>query len=386
MALKNRIVAFIAGVLLGPAIVWAGLETGTYISDLVATNPLSSDLASTADDHIRLIKSTVKATFPNINNAVTVTDELLNGIPTGSANPTGTIGLSAVNGSATTYLRSDGAPALSQAIAPTWTDLHTFSNSPTSGIDGSILLTDTSNPILGMRQSGATTDNKVWDFILTGEQFRFRTSNDSGVGNVTIMAVDRTGTTVDRVAFPTDSAAAFVVGTIGTNYNNTRLISRTPSASAAAALLQNVDDTIPTLQVQNEDTAGNNVFVLFRTEAGSGTTRGLIDFDRTGVVTRYVTTSDERLKKNFKPAPSARSVIDCVKVESFDWKETGYHVNHGFVAQRLKKCAPYAVSSSDEPSVTWGVDPSKLVPALIKYVQEQDARIARLEANANRRH
>lgn len=41
-------------------------------------------------------------------------------------NPTGTIGLTAVNGSAATFLRSDGAPALSQAIAPTWTGLHTF--------------------------------------------------------------------------------------------------------------------------------------------------------------------------------------------------------------------------------------------------------------------
>ena len=43
------------------------------------------------------------------------------------ANPTATIGLTAVNGSATTFLRSDGAPALSQAIAPTWTGAHLWS-------------------------------------------------------------------------------------------------------------------------------------------------------------------------------------------------------------------------------------------------------------------
>lgn len=43
------------------------------------------------------------------------------------ANPTATIGLTAVNGVVTTFLRSDGAPALSQAIIPTWTQLHTFS-------------------------------------------------------------------------------------------------------------------------------------------------------------------------------------------------------------------------------------------------------------------
>lgn len=46
------------------------------------------------------------------------------------ANPTATIGLSAVNGVATTYIRSDGAPALDQSIAPTWTGTHKFSNAP----------------------------------------------------------------------------------------------------------------------------------------------------------------------------------------------------------------------------------------------------------------
>lgn len=50
-----------------------GLETGTYINSLVATNPLSTDLRSTADDHLRLIKSTVKATWPNVSGAVTPT-------------------------------------------------------------------------------------------------------------------------------------------------------------------------------------------------------------------------------------------------------------------------------------------------------------------------
>lgn len=42
------------------------------------------------------------------------------------ANPTASVGLSAVNGSATTYLRSDGAPALDVTIAPVWTGLHSW--------------------------------------------------------------------------------------------------------------------------------------------------------------------------------------------------------------------------------------------------------------------
>ena len=48
-------------------------------------------------------------------------------VPVG-ANPTGTVGLSTVNGSAATFLRSDGAPPLSQAIAPSWTGKHIWKN------------------------------------------------------------------------------------------------------------------------------------------------------------------------------------------------------------------------------------------------------------------
>jgi hypothetical protein len=43
-----------------------------------------------------------------------------------AANPSTSLGLSAVNGSATTFMRSDAAPALDQSITPTWTGLHTY--------------------------------------------------------------------------------------------------------------------------------------------------------------------------------------------------------------------------------------------------------------------
>ena len=52
----------------------------------------------------------------------------------GFANPTATIGLTVINGSATTAMRSDAAPPLSQAIIPTWTGTHTFSNGTYSAL------------------------------------------------------------------------------------------------------------------------------------------------------------------------------------------------------------------------------------------------------------
>jgi hypothetical protein len=46
------------------------LETGTYISDLVAANPPGTDPKSQMDDHLRLLKSTIKASFPAVAGAV----------------------------------------------------------------------------------------------------------------------------------------------------------------------------------------------------------------------------------------------------------------------------------------------------------------------------
>lgn len=50
------------------------------------------------------------------------------------ADPTASIGLSAINGTSTNAIRSDGAPALSQAIIPTWTGLHSFISGTTNQI------------------------------------------------------------------------------------------------------------------------------------------------------------------------------------------------------------------------------------------------------------
>jgi hypothetical protein len=62
------------------------LEAGTFISDLNASNPAGTDTLDRADDHLRLIKSTVKATFPNITGAVTPTQADLNKL-TSAGNP-----------------------------------------------------------------------------------------------------------------------------------------------------------------------------------------------------------------------------------------------------------------------------------------------------------
>jgi hypothetical protein len=56
-----------------------GLETGTYIEDLIPANPAGTDPKSQGDDHIQLIKSTIQNSFPNTTGAWTTSDPIAAG-------------------------------------------------------------------------------------------------------------------------------------------------------------------------------------------------------------------------------------------------------------------------------------------------------------------
>lgn len=55
------------------------LENGTYVKDLVITNPSGTDAISQGDDHIRLIKTVLKNTFPSTYSGALIPDISGNG-------------------------------------------------------------------------------------------------------------------------------------------------------------------------------------------------------------------------------------------------------------------------------------------------------------------
>lgn len=59
------------------------LETANTINQLVESNPLGTDNKSQGDDHIRMIKKTLRNTFPNITGPITVSEAAINGLGTG---------------------------------------------------------------------------------------------------------------------------------------------------------------------------------------------------------------------------------------------------------------------------------------------------------------
>jgi hypothetical protein len=54
------------------------VEAASFIDDLVATNPTTTDFLYEGDDHIRLLKAVLLASFPNVGAAVTLTHTQIN--------------------------------------------------------------------------------------------------------------------------------------------------------------------------------------------------------------------------------------------------------------------------------------------------------------------
>ena len=136
---------------------------------------------------------------------------------------------------------------------------------------------------------------------------------------------------------------------------------------------------------------------------GGGTTRGSISSSHYATI--YSTSSDYRLKEDIQPITNATATLLSLKPCNFKWTNGGER-NNGFIAHELQEVVPEAVTGEKDGTYTeeyvieppvegvseavmgtrelpeyQGVDQSKLVPLLVKTIQELEARITALEAN-----
>jgi hypothetical protein len=109
------------------------LESGTYIDSLNVSNPAATDALAQADDHLRLLKSTIKSTFPNVAGAITGTHTAINAkvaepvaaITSDGTSPSLTAGISAASvktliEAADAAITTDGStPSLASGIEAT---------------------------------------------------------------------------------------------------------------------------------------------------------------------------------------------------------------------------------------------------------------------------
>jgi hypothetical protein len=87
-----------------------------------------------------------------------------------------------------------------------------------------------------------------------------------------------------------------------------------------------------------------------------------------GSATFYNTSSDYRLKQNEKDF-NGLDLVDNIKVYDFEWKKDGGK-DYGVFAHELQEIVPEAVSGEKDGEEMQGVDYSKLVPILLKSIQE----------------
>jgi hypothetical protein len=100
----------------------------------------------------------------------------------------------------------------------------------------------------------------------------------------------------------------------------------------------------------------------------------------TNNATAFNTSSDRRLKSNIQDAASASDKIDAIQVRQFNWNLDDSHQDYGLIAQELQPIEPLAVTGDADSDEMMAVDYSKLVPMLIKAIQEQQTTITALEA------
>lgn len=166
----------------------------------------------------------------------------------------------------------------------------------------------------------------------------------------------------ERMRIVSDGTARFSMGNFTTS----------PSSTNAGIELAN-NGTSPFINHSQTATSLQTYYAFIN---GNGTV-GTIKC--TGSSTQFNTSSDVRLKKNIVDAPSAIASIQQIGIKSFDWKADDLHQEYGVIAQELDLIAPEAISHGATEDEMWGVDYSKLVPRMLKAIQEQQALIQTLQ-------
>lgn len=146
----------------------------------------------------------------------------------------------------------------------------------------------------------------------------------------------------------------------------------------------------PAAGILRSSQAGTAALYHLAFYSGDGVTGGLRGGIRTnGSATEYLTSSDARLKDDPKDFDGL-GIVDALRVYDHAWLAGGR--GYGVFAQEAAEVVPEAVSVGDDDDewnakgvgdrVPWSVDYSKLVPVLIRAVQQLSAEVAALRGDA----
>jgi hypothetical protein len=200
----------------------------------------------------------------------------------------------------------------------------------------------------------------------------------SAIDAFAIGATYETGGAYKPIAFFTSDVERMRITSAGNVViNDTSVIAGAPLG------VKSVSGGQQAISIWNTATSGTVYFMEFFTASMSS--RGSITYN--GTNTLYNASSDYRLKEDLKEY-NALQIISKLKTYDFKWKESGSR-DYGMMAHELQEVLPNYVSgekdSIDENgNIRYqGVDYSKVVPILVKAIQEQQATITSLQEQIN---
>ena len=220
----------------------------------------------------------------------------------------------------------------------------------------------------------------------TGSRIRFIHSTDatSDTNGASIASV-RTGDDND-LRFETENAERMRIDSSGLLLINTTAVLDNGASgkiqvlsAAIAATFKSTTAGTQTISVYNTGDTGTRYLMWFESNA-SKTHVGSISSN--GSATAYNTSSDYRLKENVDYTWDATTRLKQLKPARFNFivDETNTLVD-GFLAHEVSSIVPEAITGTKDEvddngdAVMQGIDQSKLVPLLVKTIQELEARL-----------
>jgi len=220
-------------------------------------------------------------------------------------------------------------------------------------VNGTIRLTAT-----GVASAGMAMDANGLNFGADTGGFVFKTS---------ATANDPSDTGTERMRI--DSAGLVLIGHTAQSTSEDVIV-----------LHSNAGSTGHNIQLNRDATSTKNQIAFSNPNGQVGT------IQTAGSGTAYNTSSDYRLKENVTTSWDATTRLKQLKPSRFNFKADKDTTLDGFLAHEVTDIVPQAVSGEkdavdkDGNIEAQGIDHSKLVPLMVKTIQELEARIATLES------
>jgi len=274
------------------------------------------------------------------------------------------------------------------------------------GVDGGGLITaltlDMSDGGTAQFNSGVQT-TQINTGSSTGTLTMFGGGTNKG-GTIELSGGNNTGSDGSGIVFKTGASTSSPSERMRILSGGGVLMNRTTSNSATSTTLD-IDAGSNVYCIICTANPTNGAFVRFHKDDGSE----IGSIDHTSSATRYLTTSDHRLKENVVAMKDATTRLKQLQPKRFNYiADSDDTTVDGFLAHEVQSVVPEAVSNTHNEVEVWqdgeelpngvsvgdnkldedgniipkyqGIDQSKLVPLLVKTIQELEARITALES------